>query len=538
MVAGYVLDLFGATISPLPMAFAALVAFVASLIGMRGRPEGARDGEGLAAVLTGTVVMGSFAYFLWLASPSLLPVTNSPDVVHHLVLIHLIQRTHHLVHGTALNGYLFEFAGYTPGSHIVAALVASWERTDPTRVVHPIAAAFTALALGSVYALAFRSSDGDRLGAWQACAAPLLPLVPAAYTIGGFMHFFFFAQVAAGTFALAMLLSVTAWARLGTVPALVWCSLCGAGIVLAWPVWIVPPALAVLAIAAFRDGARDSMLSIVVALAPAAILLIVHALRHRGAEVIVTASGAILSPSLAVFGIGFATCASIGAVLAIMTPRGRTILAFAAAVLIEAAVLAAVNRAAGSKSVYLPLKMMFLLVPPAAVLGASGLARVADMTLAKLPRAGWTAAIVPVAVAVMLAWGRVPIRRQHGYLTDPALAAGEWARDHLPSSCVDYFAGYWLTGYWLPLDVLGNPRGSARMREEPFEFRDSVGKWIEGRGLPYAFVEDFDHVPRDARVDMVVVRRFGQAAIVRNLRPAPCLETPPSLWTLTGSHER
>ena len=102
MVAGYVLDLFGATISPLPMAFAALVAFVASLIGMRGRPEGARDGEGLAAVLTGTVVMGSFAYFLWLASPSLLPVTNSPDVVHHLVLIHLIQRTHHLVHGTAL----------------------------------------------------------------------------------------------------------------------------------------------------------------------------------------------------------------------------------------------------------------------------------------------------------------------------------------------------------------------------------------------------------------------------------------------------
>jgi hypothetical protein len=76
------------------------------------------------------------------------------------------------------------------------------------------------------------------------------------------------------------------------------------------------------------------------------------------------------------------------------------------------------------------------------------------------------------------------------------------------------------------------------MREEPFEFRDSVGKWIEGRGLPYAFVEDFDVVPRDARVDMAVLRRFGQVAIVRNLRPAPCLETPPSLWTLTGSYER
>jgi hypothetical protein len=37
MVAGYVLDLFGGTIAPVPMAFAALVAFVASLIGMRAR---------------------------------------------------------------------------------------------------------------------------------------------------------------------------------------------------------------------------------------------------------------------------------------------------------------------------------------------------------------------------------------------------------------------------------------------------------------------------------------------------------------------
>jgi hypothetical protein len=294
----------------------------------------------------------------------------------------------------------------------------------------------------------------------------------------------------------------------------------------------------VVGMAAFGDRARDSIWPIVVALIPAAILLIVHALRHRGAEVIVTASGAILSPSLAVFGVGFATCASIGAVLAIVTGRGRSVLAFAAAVLLEAAALAALNRAAGSDSVYLPLKMMFLLVPPAAVLGSTALGLVADATLARLSRADWTKAIVPVAVAAILAWGRVPSRRQHGYLTEPALAAGEWARDHLPSACVDYFASYWLTGYWLHLDVLGNPRESVRMREEPFEFRDSVGKWIEGRGLPYAFVEDLDLVPRDARVDMAVVRRFGHAAIVRNVRPAPCLERPPSLWALTGSYER
>jgi hypothetical protein len=538
MVAGYVVDLFGGAIAPLPMALAALVAFAGALLTMRGRSEAAPDGEGLAAVLTSAVVIASFLYFLWLASPSLLPVTNGPDVVHHLVLIHLIQRTHHLVHGSALNGYLFEMAGYTPGSHIVAALVASWSRTDAVRVVHPIAAAFTALTFGTVYALAYRCSEGDRLDAWQACAAPVLALVPATYTLGGFMHFFFFAQVAAGTFALAMLLSFTAWARLGTVPALVWCSFCAAGIVLAWPVWIVPPVLAVVAIAIFRGGPRGGISSIVIALAPAAVLLLVHALRHRGAGAIVTVSGAIVSPSLTVFGVGFSVCASVGAVLAIVTGRGRTVLVFAAAVLLEATALAALSRAAGSGSLYLPFKMMFLLVPPGAVLASSALARVADTALARLPRAGWTVAAVPVVIGAILVWGRVPSRRQHGYVTESALAAGEWARDRLPSACVDYFAGYWLTGYWLHLDVLGNPRESARMREEPFEFRDTVGKWIEGRGLPYAFVEDFDLVPRDARQNMTVLQRFGRAAIVRNLRPAPCLDTSPSLWTLIRSHER
>jgi hypothetical protein len=182
--------------------------------------------------------------------------------------------------------------------------------------------------------------------------------------------------------------------------------------------------------------------------------------------------------------------------------------------------------------------MMFLLVPLGAVLGSLALARVADVVISRVPRARWIAAVAPMLVAGLLLGGRLPVRRQKGSITEPALAAGEWARDHLPSACIDYFSSYWLTGFWLHFDVLGNPRVSERMRTETFEFRDSVGKWIEGRGLPYAFVEDLDLVPKDARVDMAAVQRFGRAALVRNLRPAPCQDTPPSLWTLTGAHER
>jgi hypothetical protein len=77
----------------------------------------------------------------------------------------------------------------------------------------------------------------------------------------------------------------------------------------------------------------------------------------------------------------------------------------------------------------------------------------------------------------------------------------------------------WLTGYWLHLDVRGNPRLSDRMRQETFEFRDTVGKWIEGKGLPYAIVEDLAALPRDARVDMIPLREFPPAALVQNARP-------------------
>jgi hypothetical protein len=131
------------------------------------------------------------------------------------------------------------------------------------------------------------------------------------------------------------------------------------------------------------------------------------------------------------------------------------------------------------------------------------------------------AAVVPLLVAALLAGGRIPLRRQQSPISESALAAGLWARSRIPPGCIDYFSRHWLTGYWLHLDVLGNPRLSDRMRAETFEFPDTVGKWIQGKGLPYAIVEDLGAIPNDARVDMIPVREFGRSAVVKNTRPAP-----------------
>jgi hypothetical protein len=530
VAAGYLADTIGVPMHPLWMGMLWLVAAGTVLVRYRAESdvaprENARDVVAVAAV---TIVV--FAYFLLLAAPSLLPITIAPDVVHHLILTHLIQRTQHLAHDPALTPYLLEMTGYTPGVHILSAAAAWWLRVDPLRLMHPVAALFTALNLGIVYLIALRLQSA-RGGAWlSALGAPVLSLVPAAYTFGAFLHFFFLSQVVSETFALAMLLAVIDWVR-GTPRALMLFAACGVAVFLVWPVWLAPPVLA-LAMATLLIKRRAAFVAASVALAPIVLVAAVHVGTHPGAAGILTSSGTVTSPSIAVFGAAFLVFAAAGAVMAAWRKDVAVVLVFLAGVLAQAGALWWLSRTFGAGSSYMPFKMMYLAVPVAAVLGCHALSRAADWIAIRMPRVRWTAACVPVVVAGLLLPGRIPIARQHGSITESALVAGLWARDHVPTACVDYFSSYWLTGYWLHLDVLGNPRLSDRMRAESFDFPDSVGKWIEGRGLPWAFVEDFDAIPRDARVEMEPVYRSGRAAIVRNRRPAPCTDASRPIWTV------
>lgn len=528
MAAGYLADAVGIPIHPVWTAVLLVAAAGSALVVFRREPgvaarESARDVRASVAVAA-----VAFGWFLWLASPSLLPVTIAPDVVHHLILTHLVQRTHHLAHDPALAPYLLEMMGYTPGAHILSALAASWLRVDALRLMHPVAALFAALNLGLVYVAALRLQGGRAGARLAALAAPLLALVPAAYTFGAFLHFFFLSQVVSETFALGMLVAAIEWAR-GSRRALVVYAACGVAVFLAWPVWLAPPLVA-LAVAAVAAARRRAFVDAALALAPLAAVAAVHVAAHPGAAAILTSAGTVTPPSIAAFGAGFLVCAAAGGVLAFRRGDLAIVLAFLAGVIAQAGALAWLGGAFRDGSPYMAFKMMYLAVPPAAVLGCDALSRLADWLARRVPRARVAAMVAPSLAAALMLPGRVPVTRQHGAISSAALDAGLWARDHASTACVDYFSSYWLTGYWLHLDVLGNPRLSDRMRAESFDFPDSVGKWIEGRGLPWAFVEDIDRIPRDARVEMEPVYRSGRAAIVRNRRPAPCLDASLPIW--------
>lgn len=518
MAVEYLLDAAGIAFHPVALGVVAAAAGVAAFVGCR---ESSPAPRGSIALTTG-VMACAFGYLLWLASPSLLPITDGPDVVHHLLLMHVIQRTHRLVSDPALYPHLLEMMNYTPGSHVLAVAAAAWLRVDPLRVIFPLTAAFVAIKIGIVYVVALRLMPAAPGAALRALAAPVLLLVPSAYVLGSFFEFYFYAQLVSETFAVAMVVFAIGWMRTRSVVALWLASACAVGVFLAWPPWIVPAAAAVLAALVAGPAsmrARAGWAAIV--FAPVTIVALLHAARHSAGAAILGSSGAVTRPSAATLGVAFLVCGSIGAALVVRVTLARPLIVLLAVTILQGVALAAIDARAGATSFYMPFKMVYLAVLPCAVLGAVALGRISDAVVARARVPVAVAAAAPLLIAAVLAAGRFPVARQHGPITESALSAGLWARDALPPGCIDYFSRHWLTGYWLHLDVLGNPRLSDRMREETFEFRDVVGKWIEGKGMPYAIVEDLSEVPRDARVDMIPLHRVGPAAVVQNARPRP-----------------
>ena len=545
MASGYVLDVAGLSIHPWLLG---VVAAGALLFGMWTLPRGTARVSSATSSAPWLALLLVVPYALWMAAPDRLPVTNGPDVVHHLQLIHLIAATGRLPHDAAQYPFLLEMMNYTPGSHIVAAVAAHWLRVDPVRVLLPLTALFVAVKVGIVYVLAVRLLPEKRGAPVYALAAPVLLMVPAPYVIGSFFHFFYYAQVLSETFAMAMVVAALGWTRTGASRYLWLASACAVGVFLSWPMWLVPAGTSVLAAIAARALARPACppqswrklegrahwwIEAAIVMAPVALLGILHASTHAAGASIIGSSGAVTRPSAETLGAIFVALGFAGTILAVRVAPARPVAVLFAVTILQALALAAFDARAGARSFYMPFKMVYLIVLPCAVLGALALATAVDFVASKLPpirlarldgaRSGEAmASAIPLLIAALLATGRMPVKRQQSPLSESALAAGLWTRDALPVACVDYFSRHWLTGYWLHLDVLGNPRLSDRMRAETFEFPDTVGKWIQGKGLPYGIVEDVDAIPRDARVDMITVREFGRSAVVKNTRAAPC----------------
>ena len=527
ILAAYLLDLAGLAFTPARLLAVLIVAAALAFLSFRDAASSRADG----VMLAGVIIL-SAAWLLWLARPTLLPLSTGPDLTHHLLLIRYIEQHWRLVHEPGMERFLGEMAQYTPGSHILAALGGAWSGTDGLRALHPMQALTVALKCGFLFLIGLRLLP-PRAPRALAVTGVVLLLAAPRYALGGLTEYGFVAQVVAELFVIAMWWAAVAWdarpdARLGLV-----FGLAGAAAFLTWPVYTGPPALAFfLVIALRRDVPLAARLGhLLAAYVPLAAFALIYLVGRLGWLQLAGTGGAAPWPSVAEYSTPLVGLASAGLVLALVRRRGRATALFLVCVLVQAAAFYVLATRAGAPQPYMALKMGYLLLWPMAACAVMGLGEVWPL-LERLrgdarPRLSAAAAAVVVIVAVLVVARPLMKTPARLHPLPPAVSlplydAGRWARAALPAGCIEYLVGDDETAYWLHLAVLGNPRMSDRTgNNATYEPNDAVMRWLTPNGLPYA-IADLPALPKDVREELDVIQPFGTAAVVRRRGASAC----------------
>lgn len=533
VVVAYSIDRLGLAFHPLPMLFGGGAILLASLTWLWRDAIADDSSVGVAAALMATTTV----WVLWLARPWILPAGSGPDLTHHLILIRYIERHWRLVHESSAEAFLGEMAYYTPGSHVLVALLGAWLRADGLQAFHPLIAFTVGLKTTFVFLIARRlAAQGTPRVPLAAIAALALFAAPRFFA-GAFVEYSFLAQIVAELFGVAMWWALVAWDQeSGRWPMCLF-GLAGAALFLTWPVLIGPPVLALglLVLTGWRSFNRR-LSDALIGGGPIVFYAALFMMGRAAWVQLAGTGGETAQPSVAAYGWPFIVLSSAGLLLCAWRPRGRATTWVAVAFLTQSAVLYWVAVSRGNQP-YMSLKLAygFLFVQAAAITmvlselwqampGPTTAAAAAAGVRTRGALAAWLAAGV---VAASVGWSVAGAPKSLGLDYHPAISrpieqAGKWAAINLPPACIDYLVPDVETAYWLHLAVLGNPRMSPRTGDDDtYELKKALVRWLTPGGLPYAIV-DLPAVPSDVRGELDVVHRFGNAAVARRRGLATC----------------
>ena len=523
-------DAAGVALAPLPI-LAVSLAGAAAMFGWLW-PRAAPRAQDMA--VTVAIAVAVLVWLLRLAWPSLLPPGGGPDLTHHLILIDYIEEHRRLVHDPSAEAFLGEMAAYTPGAHLLAALGGAWIGRDGLHALYPVVALTVALKSAFVFLIALRMIPGDAHRVPLALTAVILLLLPQAYFTGSFTHDSFVAQVVSELFAVVMLWALVAWDQRPAAAPLAVFAIAGCAAFLTWPVWIGAPMATLPALIVSRRELTLAERLRGLALAAGPVLIVAgFYLQGRVAWVaIVRTSGAVLQPSIAVYGWPFMALWAAGLALALIDRRRRALVVFVFALAGQTTALLILALRSGASTPYMALKMAYLAIYAQAVAGAIAIAaawHAARLVIAmrRIETAPEFAARGAWVIALLLACAVVPgalaYRSPAPVVTEDLARAGRWARANVPRDCVDYLVAGGDTAYWLHLAALGNPRESDRTAAlDRFDGRAVVGRWVAGEaGVTYA-IADMSRLPNEARDRADVLASFGAAAVLKRKGPSRC----------------
>jgi hypothetical protein len=309
-------------------------------------------------------VLGTFAWFLWLARPDFLPTGSGPDLAHHLALLEYIQRHWRLVHDVALSEYLGEMVDYTPGSHLLAVLTGAWFRSDALHAVYPTVAGTVALKAGLIFLIALRLLPRDGLRVAGATLAVILLFLARVHFVGSFTEQSYLAQVVSELFAVAMWWVLVVWDGHPSPGPMVCFALAGVAAFLSWPVWIGPPlvVLAALTLLHRELPPLQRLQQLAIAAIPIALVAAIHGSRHVGGFRMAGTGGFAIWPTPGLLGWWFIALAAAGLLFCMAARQARTLTLLVAAIAVQAAALFGTAHSSGAAAPYLSLKMFYLAV--------------------------------------------------------------------------------------------------------------------------------------------------------------------------------
>ncbi|MEQ1908573.1 MAG: hypothetical protein ABMA15_07105 [Vicinamibacterales bacterium] len=537
ILGAYALDSVGLTFGPWLMLPLVVACSGGVAVYARRRSAPAQTDTRVAVAIG----VGLTAWLLWLARPTLMPLSTGPDLTHHLLLVDYIERHWRLVHDQSLARLLGEMAQYTAGSHIVAALVGAWSGRGGLHVFHAVQCVAVALEAGFLYLIAVRLLPARSPRALGAVGVLLLLAAPR-YFLGAFTDYGFFAQVIAEVFAVAMWWAAAAWDDEPDWRLSVVAGFAGASAFLTWPVYTGAPSLAFFLVVVLRRQTPWAQRArhLLVAFVPLTAVAGAYLIGRLGWLQLAGTGGSAPWPSIASFGVPLVVLALAGLMLAAARRRGRATVLFVGALVAQTLALYVVALRSGAPQPYMALKMFYLVLRPMTVCAGVAVAALWQLCWSSLrsvrgdaafarweARSAW---LMLGAVFVLVAWPlwKTPsaLHPKPPAVSAPLFEAGVWARDNLPVGCVEYLVGDDETAYWLHLAVLGNPRISDRTGDNStYEPKDAVLRWLTPNGLPYA-IADLGALSRDVRSDLEIVRAFGTAAVVRRRGLSTCAAVP------------
>jgi hypothetical protein len=467
------------------------------------------------------ILLGVFAYLLWLGRPSLLPVGTTVDAVHQYGLAQYINESGRLpIHALEQKPNLQDGLQYPPAFVICAALLSQLLNLDVVYLLYPLASLFLALAVLLVFAIVSLLLEGKSGQSVLAAGAAGLSLVPYGYTFGSITDQNYFAQVMGQMLILLSLYFLLFWQKNPSIINTLFFNLTLVTLLITYPTWAFISFAAFVLVATggvkIKIKLRFGYIGVTTLVFGVFALLF---LKDRIGEGLGTVAneGLVLLPDLANYTYPLIILAGLGLILVLWKGDNlqKAAALFCGVIFAEGFGFWILKTWFEIGSYYSIYKLLYLGAFFLPILAALGLHHLFNFVNYK-PKDWLNWLAVPVFGLFLAAIWLIYPKAQIGYrvITPDNVSVAQWMAQNLKVGeySIAYALPYGTPAYWVQIGFLEQPRGvrsNNLITNEPISFP----QWFYNPDSEqYLFTDDLSKINLDERLQ--VLYQSGNSAVL------------------------